>query len=430
MKPEAQIIMKLQDLDVWKHFGRNMFWLGVIGGGLVLAHALTLVYLKLRYKDKLGRGAAAALVLPRWEIMVVVLAMPCISQAAAALITGGTTGGLAVGIVLSGILTCLLVGLLLFLWLGIAMDRLLQYTEEPHRRDQHHHYWYQELIRRTLLGSGKRGQWRGRGLVIKLGPLFEDLRGPPKYMAGGKPATGEVENDDAEEPGQRIHKVLGVVRVHFTFLEWAKRVAVGILAGSGTHSDHRSSQAAAAAAVSVASLQLLFMVVAKPFIKKRVQLVEMVSLASEVLVFAACLPVVLKRQGSGDGSSLGLAMLGVFMVGFAAQTCNEWYALYRQVRFLGASSSFVEGAKNATAGLLLLVLPSSLVHRRVIINDNDDGEQEQPPPAEGENGSNERSWLRQLREMAKEGFSKDEAPESSKNKGKCSGECWNSWSSR
>jgi hypothetical protein len=186
-----------------------------------------------------------------------------------------------------------------------------------------------------------------------------------------------------------------------------------------------------AAAVSVASLQLLFMVVTKPFIKKRVQLVEMVSLASEVLVFAAFLPAVLKRQGSADGSSLGLAMLGVFLVGFAAQTCNEWYALYRQVRFLG-ESSFVEGAKNATAGLLrLAVLPSSLVHRRVITNDNDDGEQEQPSPAEGENGgSNERSWLRQLREMAKEGFSKDEAPESSKKKEKCSGECWNSRSNR
>ncbi|KAL5654669.1 hypothetical protein ACJX0J_033988, partial [Zea mays] len=27
MKPEAQIIMKLQDLDGWKYFGRNMFWL-------------------------------------------------------------------------------------------------------------------------------------------------------------------------------------------------------------------------------------------------------------------------------------------------------------------------------------------------------------------------------------------------------------------
>uniref|UniRef100_A0A453EGE9 Uncharacterized protein n=1 Tax=Aegilops tauschii subsp. strangulata TaxID=200361 RepID=A0A453EGE9_AEGTS len=63
MKPEAQIIMKLQDLDGWKYFGRNMLWLGVIGGGLVMLHLLLLLYLRLRYRG--GTGKYGALVLPR-----------------------------------------------------------------------------------------------------------------------------------------------------------------------------------------------------------------------------------------------------------------------------------------------------------------------------------------------------------------------------
>ncbi|CAM0945609.1 unnamed protein product [Alopecurus aequalis] len=86
MKPEAQIIMKLQDLDGWKYFGRNMFWLGVIGGGLILLHLLLFLYLRVRYRG--GTGSYGTLVLPRFEIMLAILAMPCISQASAALIRG------------------------------------------------------------------------------------------------------------------------------------------------------------------------------------------------------------------------------------------------------------------------------------------------------------------------------------------------------
>ncbi|XP_062232343.1 uncharacterized protein LOC133929552 isoform X3 [Phragmites australis] len=449
MKPEAQIIMKLQDLDGWKYFGRNMLWLGVIGGGLILVHALTLVYLRLRYKDKEQRHGYGALVLPRFEIMLVILAMPCISQAAAALIRGGTTGGLVVGIALTGILTSFLVGLLLFLSLGITMGRLLQY-KEVHQEGQEYH-WYQELIRRTL-GPGKRGQWtwkdpRRTACLAKLGPLFEDLRGPPKYMvtqiggragkragAGERIMASEDENEDAEAP--LIQKVFGVLRIYFTLLESVKRVAVGIVAGAHASSD-RSSRAHALVVLSIASFQLFFMVLKKPFIKKRVQLVEIVSVASEVLVFAACL-VLIDRSNSSNGGWLpdgeergvGLAMLGVFVLGFAAQVCNEWNSLYQQLRCLSADrSSFLEGAKAASAGLLLLVLPSSVLGDRVMMmRQQQEQEQEQaPPPSDGAGGvraaaasqgsrggsegvervSNERWWLRQLQEMARASFSKE-----------------------
>ncbi|TVU20097.1 hypothetical protein EJB05_36290 [Eragrostis curvula] len=459
MKPEAQIIMKLQDLDGWKYFGRNMFWLGVIGGGMILAHALTLLYLKLRYKHKEQGKGYGALVLPRFEIMVVVLATPCIAQAAAALFRGGTTGGLVVGMVLAGVLTSLLVGLFLFLSLGVATGRLAQY-KEVHREGREFH-WYQAVVRHTL-GPVSRGQWTWnkdprqahgvRQLACRLGPLFEDLRGPPKYMltqiggGGGTSTTAtkgrrdeedrvmasEDENESAEAP--RAQRLLGALRVHFTFLEWAKRVAVGVAAGAGAHGHASSSSLpwSVAAVLAVAAFQLLFMLLAKPFIRKRVQLAELLSVAGEVFIFAACLALVVSKGSAEDQRGVGLAMLGAFLLGFAAQACNEWGALVRQVRLLSADrSSFVGGAKAAAAGLLMLVLPASCYCSSALLGDRmDDGDgrrQEQtttpPPPRDGggestaeERGSsngnnNERWWLRQLREMAKASFTKEEDQE-------------------
>ncbi|XP_039840587.1 uncharacterized protein LOC120700424 [Panicum virgatum] len=460
MKPEAQIIMKLQDLDGWKYFGRNMFWLAVIGGGLILLHLLTLVYFKLKYRGREVRHGHGALVLPRLEIMVAILATPCLAQAATAVIRAGTTGGMAVGIALAGALTALLVGLLLVLSLGIAMGKLLLYRE-VRQEGRGEHRWFQELVRRTL-GPGMRGQWawtdpRRAACLVKLGPLFEDLRGPPKYMltqigTGGKrgAAAGagggerimasEDETVDAEAPF--VQKVLGVLRVCFTLLEWAKRVAVGVAAGAHASSG-RPPRAHAAAVLSIASLQLLLMVLSKPFVRKRVQLVETLSVAGEVSVFAACLALALADRGRppdhGEARGVGLAMLGAFALGFTAQACNEWNALLRQVRLLGAGrGSLLDGAKTACLGLLLLVLPSSVLGDRVAAPAS---HQQGPSPpnggagesaaaastptpgeagrggSEGSRGSNERWWLGQLREMAKASFSKEGGEEAASTSG-------------
>ncbi|KAM0922077.1 hypothetical protein ACQ4PT_006412 [Festuca glaucescens] len=428
MKPEAQIIMKLQDLDGWKYFGRNMLWLGVIGGGLILLHLLLLLYLRLRFRG--GSGNYGALVLPRFEIMLAILAIPCISQASAALIRGGTTGGLAVGIVLIGVLTAFLVALLLFLSLGITTGRLLQY-KEVHQEGQEHR-WYQEIIRRTL-GPGKRGQWTWKdptraARLVKLGPLLEDLRGPPKYMltqivvgSSGKRAAAdqrimasEDENEDAEAP--LLQKVFGILRIYYTFIESVKRVALGIVAGAHASSG-RSSRAHAVVVLALASFQLFFMLLKKPFIKKRVQLVEIVAVASEVFVFAACLVLIDRNSGEledvEESGAVGIAMLGVFSLAFVAQVCNEWNALYRQVQYLSADrSSFLEGAKAASVGLLLLVLPSSALGDRLQTTTDQSTPDSGSGGGQGVQGealrsSNERSWLGQLREMAKASFSRD-----------------------
>ncbi|KAF0927885.1 hypothetical protein E2562_036804 [Oryza meyeriana var. granulata] len=416
MKPEAQIITKLQDLDGWKYFFRNIFWLAIVGGALLLLHAAVLLYLKLRHRQR-HSNSYGALVFPRLELMLVILAMPCVSQAAAALIRGGTTAGLVVGIVLTGVLTAFLVALLLFLSLGVTTGRLLQY-KEVHQEGREYHC-YQELVRRTL-GPGKRGQWTWKdparaAWLLKLSPLFEDLRDPPKYMlsqiAGGGGAgkeriiVSDDENEDTEAPF--LQKLFGILRIYYTFIESVKRVALGIVAGAHASSDH-SSRAHAVVVLAIASFQLFFMVLKKPFIKKRVQLVEILALASEVFVFAAYLRLI-DSGGADEGSGLVLAMLTVFTVAFTTQVCNEWNALYRQVRLLSSDrSSFPEGAKAAWVGLLLLVLPSSALGDEL-----EKMKQEQPAAspegvvALGGVEEAQRSWLGQLREMAKASFSRE-----------------------
>ncbi|KAF0888955.1 hypothetical protein E2562_020173 [Oryza meyeriana var. granulata] len=268
-------------------------------------------------------------------------------------------------VVLTGVLTAFLVALLLFLSLGVTTGRLLQY-KEVHQEGREYHC-YQELVRWTL-GPGKRGQWTWKdpacaAWLLKLSPLFEDLRDPPKYMlsqitGGGGPGkeriiVSEDENEDAKAPF--LQKLFG-----------------------SSSSDH-SSRAHAVVVLAIASFQLFFMVLKKPFIKKRVQLVEILALASEVFVFAAYLRLI-DSGGADEGSGLVLAMLTVFTVAFTTQVCNEWNALYRQVRLLSSDrSSFPEGAKAAWVGLLLL--PSSALGDEL-----EKMKQEQPGPPCGAAG--------------------------------------------
>nr|CAD1834836.1 unnamed protein product [Ananas comosus var. bracteatus] len=242
MKPEP-VIMASQNLNGWSHFGRNMFWLAVIGGGLVLLQATILFVLRLRKNDSEKQRDFGALVFPRFEVFLIILALPCICQASAALIRGRSAAGIIVGVILLGIITSLLISLLLFLSLGITMAKLLQY-KEVHREGQEFH-WYQEIIR-MILGPGKRGQWTWKAehdptCLTKFGPLFEDLRGPPKYMLSqfsGESSRGkredriiasEDETEDAEAPF--IQKLFGILRIYYTFLESIKRVALGVVAG-------------------------------------------------------------------------------------------------------------------------------------------------------------------------------------------------------
>jgi hypothetical protein len=61
-----------------------MFWLAVVGGGFILLHLLMLLYLRWRTKTS-QRGALA---IPRFELFILIFALPGICQASAFIIKG------------------------------------------------------------------------------------------------------------------------------------------------------------------------------------------------------------------------------------------------------------------------------------------------------------------------------------------------------
>jgi hypothetical protein len=65
-----------------------MFWLAIIGGSLILLHALLLVILKFRKKNSEKQKGYGALTFPRFEIFLIILSLPCVCEASAGLIRG------------------------------------------------------------------------------------------------------------------------------------------------------------------------------------------------------------------------------------------------------------------------------------------------------------------------------------------------------
>nr|GMC75689.1 uncharacterized protein LOC109177202 isoform X2 [Ipomoea batatas] len=427
--PEADFIWDPQNSNGWREFDRTMFWLALIFGSLLLLHALLLCILKFR-KDTKKKWSYGALIFPRLEIFLLILALPGVCKSSVALIKGGMCSGIIVGILLLGIVSFLLLGLFLFLSVGITCGKLLQY-KEVHQVGQKFH-WYQELVRVTL-GPGKRGQWtwkeeRDSTYLTIFGPLFEDLRGPPKYMlsqiAGGNLSkrrdriiASDDETEDAEAP--LIQKVFGILRIYYTFLDTAKRAALGIVAGA--YLKNWSSRTPTILMLSIAAFQLFFMVLKKPFIKKKVQLVEILSVTSEVGIFTMCIVLLDWQFSAKDETRIGIFMLALCIIALLAETANEWYALYRQVKRLDpADNSFCVGLKAASIGFLLFFFPHRLIKKldtkcSLFKRGGGEGESTEttttPSLDKSRSTTDTRnSWVRQIRELAKSSFSREGSP--------------------
>ncbi|KAH9604781.1 hypothetical protein KSS87_002927 [Heliosperma pusillum] len=430
--PEAEYIMDSESLTSiglrWRNFGRGMFWLAVIGGSLILLHIFIFLVMKFR-KSRAKLKSYGALVFPRFEIFLLILSIPCICQASTVLMKGRTASGTIIAVLLLISASSWLLALFLFLSFGITCGRLLQY-KEVHQVGRKSH-WYQELVRVTL-GPGKRGQWTWKSqqnsiYLAKFGPLFEDLRGPPKYMLSM--ITGETqmpvdriiasddETEDAEAPF--IQRLFGVLRIYYTLLESIRRFLLGILAG--LHSENSVSKGPTIILLSITSFQLFFLLLKKPFIKKKVQLVEIISVACEVGLFATCLALLEKDFSVSIRAEriIGIFMLCLFVLGFLALIINEWYALYKQVKKLDTSkNSFQAGLKAALFGFILIIFPEKFVKNLEKWLPED-----KPGPGNGNvsrlnrtgtntyrtsdsrsSSTSDKPWLKQLREMAKGSF--------------------------
>lgn len=426
--PEAEYIFDKHNLNGWSDFKKSMFWLAVIGGSLILLRALFLFILKFRKTKSEKQKNYGALAFPRFEIFLMILALPCVCEASASLLKGGSTSGVIVGILLLGVVSFLLLALLLFLSIGITFGKLLQY-KEVHEEGQSSH-WYQEIIRVTL-GPGKRGQWTwinqsNSANLTMLGPLFEDLRGPPKYMLsqfsvenprkqGDTIIASDDETEDAEAPF--IQKVFGILRIYYTLLESIKRVSLGIIAGA--YSQNSASKSPTIILLSITSFQLFFIVLKKPFIEKKVMLVEIVSVLSEVGLFASCLVLLDKNFSVESQTRIGFFMISVFLLAFLTQMINEWYALYRQTKLLDpAENNFSTGLRNASVGFLLFFIPPMLIknlYSNFEIHNLMDGEPLDPASSGDRNrssgsrssGTNDKPWHKQLRQLAKSSFGKE-----------------------
>ncbi|XP_048229333.1 uncharacterized protein LOC8288982 isoform X2 [Ricinus communis] len=428
MKPEAEYIYDPQYSNGWRVFERSMFWLAIVGGSFLLLHALLLFILKYRKKSsEKQRGAYGALILPRFEIFLIILALPCISEASAALVRGGTPSGTVVGILLLGVVGFLVLALFMFLSVGITFGKLLQY-KEVHQEGQIFH-WYQDIIRISL-GPGKRGQWTWKNqtksfYLTMFGALFEDLRGPPKYMLSqisrgtsskqrDQIIASDDETEDAEAPC--IQKLFGVLRIYYTLLETVKRVSLGIVAGAFLN--NWSCKTPSLILLCITSFQLFFLVLKKPFIKKKVQLVEIIAISTQVGVFAACFVLLEKDLTTRDETIAGIFLIVLFLIGFLALMVNEWYALYRQTKRLDPTEqSFSTGLKTASIGFLLFFTPQKMSGNLVCrLSQNPQQDRE----TGGESGSSadrnkssgsgtsstpDKPWQKQLREMAKASFS-------------------------
>ncbi|XP_075663392.1 uncharacterized protein LOC142632968 [Castanea sativa] len=238
---ETEHLESALDPNGWSAFGRNMFWLAIIGGSFINVHALLLLILNLKKKNpkeqrddgvqkKNSEGQRDGGVLKknseeqrddvelkknseeqsddgvltstRFEIIIVNLGITSICQASAAIIRGGTALGIAVGVLLLGVVSFLLLALLLFLSIGITFARLLKY-EEVHQKGQGFH-WCQKIFR-VFLVSVEEDKWtRKKKYVTILGSLYEDYRGPPKSKLSQN--SGGSSHTQAEAPLSVIQK--------------------------------------------------------------------------------------------------------------------------------------------------------------------------------------------------------------------------------
>ncbi|CAK9863574.1 unnamed protein product [Sphagnum jensenii] len=359
---------------LWQDFERNMFWLAVVGGGLILLHILMLVFLRWRTKTSL-RGALSV---PRFELFVLVLALPAICQASAFTIRGGTEAGIGVGVLLLSIPASLLLSVSIFLTYGIFMGELVQYEEICNEIEVHKCH-----VPLTLLaGSGRPGKWfRKKGLAStflpRYGSLFEDLKGPPKLvnLYEGNPVTSvpslvDTEMDRAEKirtssSNRRTdeitvslaHKVVGGARSAYVLVDLARRILFGVL--FGVYSGSRRSWRQVIVVLAFTVLQLMYLLVLKPFRKRGVQLAESISLLSQTGIFAAALVLIARDQPLEDHTKIGIIMLVLLLSSFLAQLANVWYALMKQLLHLSSSDepSYIEGFKKFIDGFVLPFLP-------------------------------------------------------------------------
>ncbi|KAM2014294.1 hypothetical protein ACFX16_044968 [Malus domestica] len=366
----SNVIKGMENYRGWEDLQMNLFWLGIGGGSLVVIHVLVLLFLRWR----LGTPVHGILLVPRFELFLLILMLPCISQSSAFVIKGGTTGGIIIGALLLAIPAALILSVSLFQIIAIFSSNFVQYKEVKHvaRKDP----WYARLWY-LFTGRPRAGKWfHKEGLpssfLLRFGILFISLQGPPliisadqnepnsvsKCTGGGHSGIGRMRPVSLDESTAEItipisKRLLGCARSSYIILDLLRRVCLGII--SGAYSSTKSSQSTLALAITL--VQFIYLFTLKPYIKRAVHLVESVSLLCEVGIFS--LFIVINGSNPVKSRSFGFIMLALLFVTFVAHMINEWYTLVKSTLRLSQpqKNSFKLGLKFVAKGLILPFLP-------------------------------------------------------------------------
>ncbi|XP_062105439.1 uncharacterized protein LOC133817071 [Humulus lupulus] len=360
------VVKRMENYKGWQDLEMNLFWLGVGGGSLVIAHILLLLFLKWRT----GTPVHGILSVPRFELFLLILMLPCISQSSAFVIRGGTTGGIITGALLLAIPAAFILSIILFLIIAVFSGTLVQYKEIKHVVDTEPCFaklWF-FFTTRTV-----KGKWFYRGgipssFLSRFGILFESLKGPTmfvfvdqndsnttrKWGESGRNGIGRictVSSDDSNEETDipLPRRLLGCTRSSYIVIDLIRRVSLGII--SGAYSSKKPSQSILALTITLA--QFMFLFIMKPFISKGVHLVESVSLLCEMGIFG--ISISLTNTNPMETQKLGFVMLALLFITFVSHIINEWYALISSLLRLShpQKNSLKHGLKFAAKGLVL-----------------------------------------------------------------------------
>ncbi|KAM7279476.1 hypothetical protein ACFE04_006610 [Oxalis oulophora] len=365
----STVAKKMEKDKGWQDMEMNLFWLAIGGGSLLLAHVLILLFLRWRT----GTSTHGILSIPRFELLLLILVLPCISQSAAFVMRGGTMGGIIVGALLLAIPAALLLSVFLFIVITIFFGTFAQYKEI--RQTELEEPWHKKLLV-FFIGRPVIGKWFYReGLPLSFLPrsgiLFENRKGPalyifsdlnsmPKWTDSCQSGIGRmraVSSDDSNEEMkiQLSRRLLGCAQSSYIVLDLLRRIVLGIL--SGAYPTPKISQSIFALMITLA--QFIYLIITKPYIRRGVHIVESISLLCQIGIFGLSISIDSLKSNPFEAKNAAYIMLSLLFISFTAQITNEWYALMKSLLRLSYpdKNSFKLGFKFAAKGLILPFLP-------------------------------------------------------------------------
>ncbi|KAL1314635.1 hypothetical protein HN51_041455 [Arachis hypogaea] len=367
----ASMVAKgMENYKGWQDMEMNLFWLGIGGGCLILAHVFIILFLR-RRTGKPPRGSFSV---PRFELFILILLLPCLSQSSAFLIKGGSTRGIITGVLLLAIPAAFILSASLFIIIVINSGKFARYEEFNQVPNQE--VWYKKLWF-LFVGKPTTGKWFYRdglpsSFLSGFGILFDNCKGSPVLVLGnqhelntmtkwtesgqsGNERIKGVNSEDSNEENKNsiFRRVLGCMQQYYIILDLLRRVGLGMI--SVAYPPEKTSKSLFALVITL--VQFIYLFTIKPYISRSVHVVESVSLLCEAGVFGIF--VIQSGSKSTEARTSELIMIVLLLLTFIAQLINQWYAMVNTLLRLSKpqTNSLRHGLKLAAKGLILPFLP-------------------------------------------------------------------------